>query len=165
MANPPGSTAPGSATTTNWPASTLGAPQMMPRGCASPTSTVQYRTVFLNWVSSCAVSTRPTSSGPSTVERRSTIDSTSMPWPTRARSSRSGSVGASTYSRSQETGTRTSLTHPESRGEADVALHHVVHVADSVAEHQGALDPHPEGEPGVHVRVNSAGPQHPGVDH
>src|SRR5215468_7667452 len=166
MAKPPGSTAPGSATTTSWPASTLGAPQTIPRGFSSPTSTWHQVTGFLNLVSRSISSTRPTTSGPSTVDRRSTISSTSMPMRTSACSSAAGCTGTSTYSRSQETPIRTRLTfHSESPGEAHIALHHVVHVADPVAEHQGALDTHPERETRVDIRVDAAGPQHARVDH
>src|SRR6185503_13150666 len=59
---------------------------------------------------------------------------------------------------------RASDVAPERDGEPHVALHHVAHVLDPVPEHQRALDPHPEREAGVAVRVDAAGDQHPGVD-
>jgi hypothetical protein len=66
MANPPGSTAPGSVTTTRSPGAKLRAPQTMPRGSSSPTSTRQKRIGFLNSVSSVISTTRPTTTGPVT---------------------------------------------------------------------------------------------------
>ena len=66
IAKPPGSTAPGRATTTWSPTAKLRAPQTMPRGSASPTSTLHQRIVLpLEAVSSSKPSTRPTTSGPS----------------------------------------------------------------------------------------------------
>src|SRR3546814_15182181 len=41
--------------------------------------------------------------------------------------------------------------------ETDVALEHVAEVLDAVAEHQGAVDAHAEGEAGVGLRVDAAG--------
>ena len=58
--------------------------------------------------------------------------------------------------RSQDTG-RASDLHPEGRGEPDVALDHVAHVGDVVAEHQRALDAHAEREAGVALGVDAAG--------
>src|SRR6266704_6200738 len=93
IANPPGRTVPGGATTTRSPTAKLNAPQMIPRGAASPTSTWQYRIRFLYPVSSSISRTRPTTSGPSTVDARSTTSSTSMPTRTSASSSTAGSAG------------------------------------------------------------------------
>ena len=55
----PGSSAPGSATATVWPAATLGAPQTMVAGSGSPRSTVQTRRRSAFGCCS-ALSTRPT---------------------------------------------------------------------------------------------------------
>ena len=53
----------------------------------------------------------------------------------------------------------------EGGGEADVALEQVAQVLDAVAEHQGPVDAHAEGEAGVALGVDAAGGQHPRVDH
>ena len=53
----------------------------------------------------------------------------------------------------------------ERGGEADVALEHVAHVGDAVAEHQGAVDAHAEREAGVAVVVDAARGEHARVDH
>src|SRR3954453_5563288 len=112
------------------------------------------------------------------------ISSTSRPRRTKAvsRSSTDVPAGTSTYSATQPMGTLTggallprggpssstrdrSLRDSESCSEADVALDDVAHVADAGAELQGALDAETEGEPGVLLRVDAAGGQHPRVDH
>src|SRR4029450_8344150 len=75
-----------------------------------------------------------------------------------------GSPGA--YARRQGRGTRTaSDLHAVVQAEPDVALDHVVHVLDPVAEHHGPLEAHAEGEPAVAVGVDAAGAQHVRVDH
>src|SRR5919205_3159140 len=214
IAKPPGSTAPGSATTTASPTAKFRAPQTMPLGSASPTSTWQYRIGFLKPISSSISRTRPTTSGPVTSAGRWT-SSTSRPSRTKA-ASRSSTVvpaGTSTCSASQPVGTLTvllrcsaarslrsplvprrrgasppapllarsslrcslavgslrcgarSLVDSERRGEPDVALGEVPHVADGGAELQGPLDAHAEREAGVLLRVDAAGDQHPRVDH
>ena len=56
-------------------------------------------------------------------------------------------------------------TPTQGAAEPDVAFDHVAHVLGVVAEHQGAVDPHPEREAGVDVGVDPAGLQHPRVDH
>ena len=56
---PPGSTAPGSATGTSWPAATFGAPQTIRRSLSSPASTSQMRSLSASGWSSTE-STRPT---------------------------------------------------------------------------------------------------------
>src|SRR5690606_13866135 len=172
ISNPPGSTPPGRMTATRSPTSKLVAPHTISCGLpvpfASPTSTVQNRIGFLNPVSSSMVSTRPTTRGPCTVVAWSTTDSTSMPRLLSVRSSCSAvrSAGRSTYSRNQDSPTRISVhLHAERSGEPHVALAHLPHVAEPIAEHQGAFDAHAEGESGVHLRVEAAGPQDVGVDH
>src|SRR5690606_35307837 len=157
IANSPGSTAHGSATTTWSPTPKLVAPQMIPRGFSSRTSTCQYRIGFFSPVSSSRSTTRPNTSGPVTEVRRSVISSTSRPTRTNAASSASGSTGASTYSRSHDTGSRMSDLHPERAGEPDVALHYVPHVTDPVSEHQRALDTHSERESAVLVWIDPTG--------
>jgi hypothetical protein len=112
IANPPGSTAPGSATTTRSPAAKLRAPQMIPRG-PDPTSTWHQRIVLpLLAVNSSTSSTRPTSTGPTRSAPTSSISSTSTPSRTSpAAISRDVSDGGSaTCSRSQDSGSRTSQT-------------------------------------------------------
>src|SRR5262245_38076712 len=102
------------------------------------------------------VRARPTTSGPETVVRRSTTDSVAMPRSWRAASSCAAlrSAGSATYSRSHETPTRTSVhLHAECPAEPDVALDHLAHVAQPVAEHESALDTHTEGEARVDLRV------------
>ncbi len=108
ISKPPGSTAPGSATTTVSPTAKLVAPQTMPLGSASPTSTWVYRIGFLKPVSSSISSTRPITSGPVTSPGR-WISSTSRPRRTKVASSSSTVVpaGMSTYSASQPMGTLT----------------------------------------------------------
>ena len=58
---------------------------------------------------------------------------------------------------------RSSDLRSEGRGEADVALEEVPQVLDAVAEHQGPVDAHAEGEAGVAVGVDAAGDEHPRV--
>src|SRR5207253_1771481 len=55
--------------------------------------------------------------------------------------------------------------HPELRVEAHVTLDHVAHVADPRAEHQGPVDAHAEGEPGVALGVDPARGEDVAVDH
>ena len=64
ISNGPGSTVPGRAATMRSPSAKLRAPQTIPRGSDSPTSTWQKRMGFLNSVSSSMCSTRPITSGP-----------------------------------------------------------------------------------------------------
>jgi hypothetical protein len=118
IANPPGSTAPGSAATTRSPSAKFVAPQMMPRtrdsglssgrSSASATSTMQYRIGFLNSVSSVISTTRPTTTGPVTGPSGVTLSTSS---PTRTNASASCSAVnccvVSKCSVSQLTGTRT----------------------------------------------------------
>src|SRR4051794_17380671 len=175
MTKSPGSTAPGSATTTRSPTAKLRAPQTTPCGSTFPTSTWQYRIGFLKPVSSSISSTRPTTSGPVVCGGRTT-SSTSNPRRTKAVSSSSTvmSAGRSTCSDSQLTGTFTVLPLPgdgwslfdsERFRETDVALCDVVHVRHRGPELQRPLDAHAEGEAGVLVRVDAARPQHARVDH
>src|SRR5882757_3819645 len=181
MAKPPGSTVPGSATTTRSPTAKLVAPQMMPRGAISPTSTWQYRIGFFNPGSSSKLSTRPIRSGPVT-SGGWWISSTSSPTRTKA-SAISASVmpsGSSTWSASHDTETRTcsllasffglglrprSAVHAECAGEPHVTLGQVAHVRQPVAELQGAFQAHAEREAGVPLSVHPAGPEHVRVDH
>src|SRR3569833_4239518 len=58
-----------------------------------------------------------------------------------------------------------SLVNSERSGETDVAFADVAHVADLVAELEGPLDAAAEGEAGELLRVDTAGGQHPRVDH
>src|SRR4051794_14146343 len=60
---------------------------------------------------------------------------------------------------------RASGLRSEGAREPHVTLDHVAHVLDAMAEHQGPLDPHPEGEAGVALGVDPAGDQDPRVDH
>ena len=109
ISTPSESTAPGNATTTRSPSVKLCAPQTMPRGSASPTSTWHHRMVLpLECVSASNASTRPTTSGPLTSSPARSTVSTSRPTRIRrAATSRPLSPGArSTYSRSQDMGTR-----------------------------------------------------------
>ncbi|PSK64691.1 hypothetical protein B0E53_03341 [Micromonospora sp. MH33] len=114
----PGSTPPGRITTTRSPWAKLRAPQTISCGSpvplAAPTSTRQNRIGFLKPVSSSISSTSPTTSGPVTVSRRSTTESTSMPRSTSAcsRSPVGRSAGRSTCSRSQLTETRMTVKPP-----------------------------------------------------
>src|SRR3954463_3962616 len=171
----PGSTAPGSVTTTLSPTSKLAAPQTTPRTSPPPsaarspsgaTRTRHHRMVLpFDWGSGVNSRTSPTTTGPETPKVCSA--SSSRPTLTRAawRPATVMSSGRSTYSPSQLRGTRMSAHHPELRAEADVALGHVPHVVESVPELQGALDPHAEREALVLVGVDSRGTQHVRVDH
>src|SRR4029079_16912861 len=58
-----------------------------------------------------------------------------------------------------------SRSNTEGAAEPDVALDHVTHVGQAVAELQGALQAHTEREAGVDVGVDPAGAQHVRVDH
>src|SRR5690606_11822852 len=100
-------------------------------------------------------STRPTTSGPVT------------PPPSMPSSSRPTRASAVATSSGVEPGTRSTDSsshfsgilgmsdhHPELLREAHVALDHVAHVLDAVAEHERALDAHAERERRVLVRVD-----------
>src|SRR3954451_3503114 len=173
IANPPGSTAPGSTHTTRSPTSKLWAPQTISWCLPSvsiwpcrPTSTVHQRIVLPFFCGSSAKSrTRATTSGP--VMSPPWRSSSSRPTRTRlAATSAPPAPGArSVYSASQLSGIRMSDPHPELLREADVALDDLVHPLDPVAQLKGPLDAEPEGEPGVDVRVDAAGAQHLSVDH
>src|SRR5690606_15182721 len=60
---------------------------------------------------------------------------------------------------------RASDHHSELLREADVALDHVAHVVHVIAELQGALDTHAEGEALVFLWVDAGRPQHISIDH
>ncbi len=116
ISNPPGSTAPGSDTTTLSPASKLCAPQTMPRTPAPPSAAVRPSGATRTWhqftvlpfecSSGSRESTSPTTTGPVTSKRR--IDSSSKPTRTRSACTASGvtSSGSETTSPSQLSGTR-----------------------------------------------------------
>src|SRR5919112_422290 len=166
--NPPGSSPPGRITTTRSPSAKFVAPQTISCGSGLPTSTRVKRIGFLKPVSSSISSTRPTTRPPLTVAPWSTTDSTSMPRLVNASSSSTAvsDGGSSTYSRSQDSDVRISSDpHAERTGEPDIALDHLAHVADAVAEHQRPLHTHAEREAGVALRVDAAGNEHPRVDH
>src|SRR6478735_6021337 len=151
---------------------------------ASPTSTVHQLMVLPFFCGSGSmVSTRPMTSGPVMSWPGRSSDSSLRPravsrW---ARSSVVTSAGRSAYSRIQETGAFMrgprrgasaasgllgwSQVCSERGGEADVALEHVAHVGDAVAEHQRAVDAHAEREAGVAVVVDAARGEHARVDH
>ncbi len=109
---------PGRITTTRSPTTKLVAPQTTTCGSGRPTSTRQNRIGFLKPVSSSISSTRPTSRSPATVAARSTTPSTSMPRRTSASSSSVAvtPAGSSTYSRSQDSRTRTITPRLRTRG-------------------------------------------------
>ena len=100
---PPGIVAPGSATGTVWPASTLGAPQTIVRGSPSPVSTVQ---TLSRSASGCfsRVSTRPTTKPSALGGPTLTTRSTSVPVIARRSASSPAPRPGSQYSRSQENG-------------------------------------------------------------
>src|SRR5680860_172886 len=129
------------------------------------------------------VSTSPITSGPVMSWPGRSIASSLSPRAVSlaARSSAEASAGRSAYSRIQETGafirgprrgasvasglSGWSKFSSKRGGEADVALEHVAHVLDAVAEHQGSVDAHAEREAGVAVVVDAAGREHPRVHH
>src|SRR5699024_6070035 len=55
--------------------------------------------------------------------------------------------------------------HSEVLAEPDVAFNHVAHIQHPVAEHQGPLHTHAEGEAGVLRVCDTGGAQHIGVHH
>jgi hypothetical protein len=108
--NPPGSTAPGSVTTTRSPTAKLLAPQITPCGSGFPTSTWHQRMGFLNSVSSSISRTRPTTTGPVT-SGAGWISSISRPTLTNASPISSADFASmSTYSASQDCVMRTALS-------------------------------------------------------
>src|SRR4029077_11812491 len=116
---------------------------------ASPTSTVHQLMVLPFFCGSgSTVSTRPTTSGPlmSAPGRSSASSLSANAVRRRARSSVDRSEGRSAYSRIQETGALISPLRPEGGAEAHVALEQRAEVLRAGAEHQRAVDPHPEGE-------------------
>src|SRR6478752_9769895 len=111
-------------------------------------------------------STRPTTRGPVTAPP--SIPSSSRPTDARAAATSSG----------VEPGTRSTDSASHFKGilgtsdlqakllrEAHVALDHVTHVLDAVAEHERALNAHAEGEGGVLLGVDVRGAKHVGVRH
>src|SRR6188768_3157340 len=106
-------------------------------------------------------STRPTTSGPRTPPP--SMPSSSRP--TRAKAAATSS-GVEPGSRSTDSASQVrgilgmSDLHAKLLGEAHVALDHVTHVLDAVAEHERALDAHAESEGGVLIRVNTSGDEH-----
>src|SRR4051794_32893148 len=149
---------------------------MTPRGpSASPVSTWHHRIGFLSPVSSSISRTRPATSGPFRSGPR-WMSSTSRPTRTNASPTASTSVGRpSTWAASQDRGTRTETLlrslvgrpdlHAEGAAEPHVALDHLAHVGQAVAELQSALQAHAEREARVHLDVDAAGPQDVRVDH
>src|SRR6202042_2041876 len=129
ISNPPGSTAPGSASATRSPTAKLTAPQITPDASSggpaswlSETATRQYLIGFFSPASSSIESTWATTTPRMSCPTDST-DSTSRPaavsrWATSVTSTGSGN-GA--YSRSQESGTRLSDLRPQRPAEPDVA--------------------------------------------
>src|SRR4051812_3581354 len=157
---------------------------------AAPASTVPRLMVLPFFCGSASrVCPRPTPGGPGFCSPGLSIASSLRPGAVRRAASRSvvTSAGRSTYSRIQETGAfirgpRGSARSPRAaarsggfvgwsqlgseRGrEPDVALEQRAQVLDAVAEHQGPVDAHAEGEAGVRRRVDPAGVQDPGVHH
>src|SRR5699024_2586759 len=135
--------------------------------CSGPTSTrTQLMVVpYFSGSPTCS-STRPTTSGPVTWAPK--MPSSSRPTETSAAATDSALVpsGSAVCSASQVRGMRgMSDLRPVVLGEADVALHDVVHVGHPVAQHEDALDAEAEGEALVLLRVHAHGAQHGGVDH
>src|SRR5699024_1917460 len=183
MAKSPGRTAPGRQATMRSPGTKLCAPQMMPRlgtsgpGCGSfgssraslcwgPTST-RHQLMVLPFACSSLTrsSTRPPTRGPVTAGPKKSSSSSPAPAYSAARAGGSVSAGISTKSASQFSETRISSLHSETGREAHIAFDHVVHIVDSLAQHQGALDAHAEREALVDLGVDAGGAQHIGVDH
>src|SRR5690606_16054099 len=168
MVNPPGSTAPGSVTTTRSPTAKLVAPQMMPRTW-SPTSTWHHRMGFFRpWRVSNSW-TRPTTIGPVSSGGRWT---SSISRPTRTNASAVSSTGGSSpmCSASQDSGTRTlspswADSDAERAAEPPVAPDTAGPSGGAAAELERALQAHAEREPGVLLGVDAAGAQDVGVDH
>src|SRR4051812_14834908 len=156
ISKPPGSTPPGSTTTTRSPGAKLWAPQTIPCGSpvplAGPTSTVHQLIVLPFFCGSGSiVRTRPTTSGPVMSAPARWIASSLSPSAVRrcASSSVETPAGRSAYSRIQETGAFISDLRSEGAAEADVTLEEAAQVLDAVPEHQRAIDAHAEGEAGV----------------
>src|SRR3954464_2722448 len=119
---------------------------------------------FLSPVSSSMSRTRPTTTPRTSAPTRS-MCSTSKPTRSSAAAiSSAPALRSGSSARSHDTGTRTSGLHAERQGEALVTLVEVADVGDAVPEHQRPLDADSEGEAGVAVGVDPAGPQHGGVD-
>src|SRR3954451_20015140 len=173
MAKPPGRTAPGRTHTTRSPTSKLCAPHTISWCLPSvsiwpfwPTSTVHQRIVLPFFCGSgVKSSTRPTTRGPDRSPPWRSSSSRPTETSPAATSAPRAPGGRSVTSASQLSGIRMSGPHPELLREAQVALDHVVHALDAVAQHQCPLDAEPEGEPGVDVGVDAARAQHLAVDH
>src|SRR5690606_19380735 len=135
--------------------------------CSGPTSTRTQLIVLPFFCGSLtSSSTRPTTSGPVTCAPK--IASSSSPRRERsvATSNADAVVGSSACSPSQVRGMRgIPDLRPVVLGEAAVALHHVPHVRDAVAQHEDALDAEAEGEALVLLGVDPGRAQHVRVDH
>src|SRR5829696_772130 len=159
---PPGSLAPGAAQGTTSPGAKLWAPQTTER--SSPPASTRTRTSRSAsgcWVTSRTRAVRmPARSSPTRW-----MVSISMP----AKVSRSARVVAetstSTWSASQESGTRIGCSFLDAGQPADVVVGQGAQVGQAGAEHERPLDAGPGGEAGDLVGVVAAGPEHVGVDH
>src|SRR3954464_8388963 len=176
MGKGPGSTVPGSVTTTLSPTKKFAAPHTMPRTASPPsaarspsgaTRTLHQRIVLPFFCGSGVTSsTSPTTTGPETSPPWTV--SSSKPTRTSASCSASGVAcsGRSAHSRSHDRGILMSaLRRPELPREPHVGLDHVPHVRQAVGELQGPLDAHAEREALVLLRVDAGGAQHVRVHH
>src|SRR5687768_12816569 len=150
----PGSSAPGRATATVAPAPKFQAPQTICRGSPSPTSTRQSwsRSAFGCLPASTTFPTWKSPWFPCASETPVLMTwSTSREEIARRRASSSTGTSTSTYSRSQESGTR--MPSSELRQQSRVVAPELAQVGDPVAEHGNPLEPPAEREarvaPGV----------------
>src|SRR5919109_3381008 len=159
---PPGSLAPGAAHGTTSPGAKLRAPQTTER--SSPPASMRTstsRSALECWATSTTRAVRmPARSSPT----RSTV-SISMPAKVSLSARSSGDTLISTWSASQESGTRMACSSLHAGEPADVVVGQGAQVGQARAEHERPLDAGAGGEPGYLVGVVAAGAEHVGVDH
>src|SRR5690625_1871868 len=162
MRKSPGSTEPGSVTTTLSPTSKLSAPQTTPwtpssempspcRVCLWPSGTTwtwhQLMVLPLDCGSGVFCRTLPTTMGPEMSGTWTSSSSSPTLTSSAMRSSGVPEAGNWVCSRIHDRGMRIWLhLHSEVLAEPDVAFNHVAHIQHPVAEHQGPLHTHAEGE-------------------
>ena len=160
MRRSPGSTAPGSATGTRWPAAMLCAPQTIDERLAGrPTWTL----VSDSWsargcgaTSSSSPTTTFCQSAPDALDALDLHAEQRQPLGQRLRLR-----SKSTYSRSQDSGTRIENC---SRKRRSFSMNSA-DVADAVAQHRDAVGAHAEGEALVALGIDAAVAQHDRMDH
>ena len=170
IANPPGSTAPGSATTTRSPAAKLRAPQTMPRGSPAPDVDLAPADRLAVAGGELLELQHPADHAPARPGRhrpRRSPRPRGRAGPARRRSP--GPSASAAARRARAARTAAAARHQTSVPNGSVNRTSPSNMSrmsvDVVPGHQRPLDAHAEREAAVALRVDAAGDQHPRVDH